>query len=120
MGSAFDHVVVTLPYTALRRVDFADAALDHRKAAAIRELGYGTETRTFSEPIPERSLESACWSPRQRGSVFMPRSYPPEVRRQVIELARPTGRGMARRPAGTNGNLICTGTLTRRPQRVPA
>jgi transposase-like protein len=34
------------------------------------------------------NLESACWSPRQRGFGLMPRSYPPEVRRQVIELAR--------------------------------
>lgn len=41
----FDHAILTLPYTALRQVDLADAALDKRKIAAIHEFGYGAHSK---------------------------------------------------------------------------
>jgi transposase len=35
-----------------------------------------------------RNVEVVFWGPGQGGSCFMPRKYSPEVRRQVIQLAR--------------------------------
>lgn len=36
-----DHVILTLPFAALRAVDLSQAGFDERKLRAIRELGYG-------------------------------------------------------------------------------
>jgi monoamine oxidase len=40
-----DHVVLALPFSSLRSVDWTHAGFDPRKAAAIRELGTGTHSK---------------------------------------------------------------------------
>lgn len=41
----FDYVILALPFSVLRRLDFARAGFDRRKQIAIRELGYGTNSK---------------------------------------------------------------------------
>ncbi|HET9110008.1 MAG TPA: NAD(P)/FAD-dependent oxidoreductase [Ktedonobacterales bacterium] len=43
----YDAVILTLPFSALRRVDYQRAGFDARKRAAIEQLGYGTISKLF-------------------------------------------------------------------------
>jgi monoamine oxidase len=40
-----DYAILALPFSVLRRLDFAEAGFDRRKQIAIRELGYGTNSK---------------------------------------------------------------------------
>ncbi|MBM4378186.1 MAG: FAD-dependent oxidoreductase [Deltaproteobacteria bacterium] len=59
----FDKVVLTLPWTLLREVDFGDA-ISAEKARMIRELGYGTNAKLMLgfESRPWRTLHGAAGS----------------------------------------------------------
>ncbi|WP_160165553.1 flavin monoamine oxidase family protein [Conexibacter woesei] len=67
--AVFDHAILTLPYTALRQVDLADAALDERKAAAIREFGYGAHSKLQLE-FAGRPWSAAAEPHRCNGTTF--------------------------------------------------
>lgn len=43
----YDAVILTLPFSVLRRVDYRHAGFDDRKRAAIEQLGYGTISKLF-------------------------------------------------------------------------
>ena len=43
----YDAVMLTLPFSVLRRVDYQRAGFDARKRAAIEQLGYGTISKLF-------------------------------------------------------------------------
>jgi len=42
-----DHVILTLPFSVLRELDYSQAGFDALKQTAIRELGYGTISKLF-------------------------------------------------------------------------
>lgn len=44
-----DRVVMTIPFSVLRRLDFRDAGFDARKRTAITELGYGTNSKLMMQ-----------------------------------------------------------------------
>jgi monoamine oxidase len=41
----FDHVILTLPFSVLRRLDYSKAGFDRLKQTAIVQLGYGTNSK---------------------------------------------------------------------------
>jgi monoamine oxidase len=45
MGAGYDAVILAVPFTILRQLDFADAGFDEAKTCAITELGYGAHTK---------------------------------------------------------------------------
>jgi monoamine oxidase len=42
---SFDHVIVTLPFSVLRTLDYSDAGFNKLKQTAIVQLGYGTNSK---------------------------------------------------------------------------
>lgn len=42
---AYDHVILTIPFSTLRNVDYSKAGFDQLKQIAIRELEYGAVTK---------------------------------------------------------------------------
>ncbi len=47
--ATYDHVILTLPFSTLRQVDYQQAGFDMRKQKAIAQLGYGTNSKLFLE-----------------------------------------------------------------------
>lgn len=45
MQETFDAIVLALPFTTLRQVDFSQAGFDALKTTAIQQLGYGTNSK---------------------------------------------------------------------------
>ncbi len=43
--AVYDHVILTIPFSTLRQVDYSKAEFDELKQLAIRELQYGTVTK---------------------------------------------------------------------------
>jgi monoamine oxidase len=47
--ATYDHVILTLPFSTLRQVDYQQAGFDILKQKAITQLGYGTNSKLFLE-----------------------------------------------------------------------
>ncbi len=44
-SAIFDHVILALPFSVLRGLDYSQAGFDERKVTAITQLGYGTNSK---------------------------------------------------------------------------
>jgi monoamine oxidase len=67
---AYDKVILTLPYSALRHVDYRRAGFDTLKQTAIEQLAYGPISKLTLEFDRRYWYEHNAWG-RQRGSFFV-------------------------------------------------
>lgn len=65
-----DHVILTLPFSALRHVDYCQAGFDSLKQTAITELGYGTISKLFLEFDMPYWYQDGPW-PRVNNGFFI-------------------------------------------------
>ncbi len=56
-----DHVVLTLPFSTLRHVDYRQAGFDELKQTAITQLGYGTNSKLFLQFDTRYWQEQGPW-----------------------------------------------------------
>ncbi|MBA2393476.1 MAG: FAD-dependent oxidoreductase [Ktedonobacteraceae bacterium] len=57
----YDHVVLTLPFSTLRLVDYSQAGFDDLKQTAITQLGYGTNSKLFLQFDTRYWREQGVW-----------------------------------------------------------
>jgi monoamine oxidase len=57
-----DHVILTLPFSTLRHVDYQQAGLDALKHTAITQLGYGTNSKLFLQFDTRYWRQPGPWS----------------------------------------------------------
>lgn len=65
-----EHVILALPFSALRRVDYQRAGFDALKQAAIAELGYGTISKLFLQFDTPYWYQDGPW-PRNNNGFFI-------------------------------------------------
>ncbi len=66
----FDRVIVTIPFTQLRRVDYRDAGFSAVKRAAIEHLGYGRHTK-MHVPFRRRTWhDRGPWPGVSDGTIY--------------------------------------------------
>jgi monoamine oxidase len=65
-----DHVILTLPFSTLRRVDYQQAGFDALKQTAIRELGYGTISKLFLQFDTPYWYQDGPWPRVNTGFFF--------------------------------------------------
>jgi len=65
-----DHVILTLPFSTLRHVDYRQAGFDTLKQTAITELGYGTISKLFLEFDTHYWYQDGPW-PRVNNGFFI-------------------------------------------------
>ena len=65
-----DEVILTLPFSALRHVDYERAGFDALKQSAIEQLGYGTISKLVLEFDQRYWLGHSVW-PHEAGSFFV-------------------------------------------------
>ena len=67
---ACDHVILTLPFSTLRHVDYQQAGFDALKQTAITELGYGTISKLFLQFDTPYWYQEGPW-PRVNNGFFI-------------------------------------------------
>jgi monoamine oxidase len=65
-----DHVILTLPFSTLRHVDYQQAGFDALKQTAITELGYGTISKLFLQFDTPYWYQDGPW-PRVHNGFFI-------------------------------------------------
>lgn len=65
-----DHVILTLPFSTLREVDYSQAGFDTLKQTAIRELGYGTISKLFLQFDTRYWYQKGPWPPNNSGFMI--------------------------------------------------
>ena len=65
-----DHVILTLPFSTLRHVDYQQAGFDALKQTAITELGYGTISKLFLQFDTPYWYQDGPW-PRVNNGFFI-------------------------------------------------
>jgi monoamine oxidase len=65
-----DHVILTLPFSTLRHVDYQQAGFDALKQTAITELGYGTISKLFLQFDMPYWYQDGPW-PRVNNGFFI-------------------------------------------------
>jgi len=68
--SQCDEVLLTLPFSALRHVDYGQAGFDALKRTAIEQLGYGTISKLVLEFDQRYWLRHSAW-PHAAGNFFV-------------------------------------------------
>jgi monoamine oxidase len=65
-----EHVILTLPFSTLRDVDYAQAGFDSLKQTAITELGYGTISKLFLQFDTRYWYQDGPW-PRANNGFYI-------------------------------------------------
>jgi len=65
-----EHVILTLPFSTLRHVDYAQAGFDTLKQTAITELGYGTISKLFLQFDTRYWYQDGPW-PRANNGFYI-------------------------------------------------
>lgn len=65
-----DVVILTLPFTSLRQVDYSQADFDARKVAAIEKLTYGTSAKCFLQFDTRYWYQDGPWPQSHNGFVL--------------------------------------------------
>ncbi len=65
-----DHVILTLPFSTLRHVDYRQAGFDALKQTAIMELGYGTNSKLFLQFDTRYWYQDGPW-PRVNNGFYI-------------------------------------------------
>ncbi len=65
-----ERVILTLPFSALRRVDYQRAGFDTQKQAAIEQLGYGTISKLFLQFDQPYWYEDGPWPRAHNGFII--------------------------------------------------
>ena len=64
-----DHVVLTLPFSVLRHIDYRRAGFDELKQTAITQLGYGTNSKLFLQFDNRYWREQGLWPKPNNGFI---------------------------------------------------
>jgi monoamine oxidase len=65
-----DHVILTLPFSTLRHVDYQQAGFDALKNTAITHLGYGTNSKLFLQFDTRYWRQPGPWSTANNGFII--------------------------------------------------
>lgn len=65
-----EHVILALPFSTLRRVDYQQAGFDPLKRAAIEQLGYGTISKLFLQFDKPYWYENGPWPNASSGFIM--------------------------------------------------
>ena len=65
-----DHVILTLPFTTLRELDYSQAGFDALKQTAIQELGYGTISKLFLQFDTRYWYQPGPWPRNNSGFII--------------------------------------------------
>ncbi|MFL5702148.1 MAG: flavin monoamine oxidase family protein, partial [Ktedonobacteraceae bacterium] len=65
-----EHAILTLPFSALRRVDYRRAGFDPLKQAAIEQLGYGTVSKLFLQFDMPYWYQDGPWPHAHNGFII--------------------------------------------------
>ncbi|HJT55062.1 MAG TPA: NAD(P)/FAD-dependent oxidoreductase [Ktedonobacteraceae bacterium] len=65
-----DHVILTLPFSVLRELDYSQAGFDALKQTAIRELGYGTISKLFLQFDTRYWYQQGPWPGNNSGFMI--------------------------------------------------
>jgi monoamine oxidase len=68
--ATFDRVVLALPFTTLRNVDWSGAGFDARKTMAIQKLGYGTHTKLHVQFRTRPWTTAGQWPRPTTGTIW--------------------------------------------------
>jgi monoamine oxidase len=88
-----DHVILALPFSVLRHIDYSQAGFDALKQTAITQLGYGTISKLFLQFDRRYWLENGPWPHTYSGFTIT------DLAIQVVWDATPG-------QAGTSGVLV--------------
>ncbi|HLG75772.1 MAG TPA: FAD-dependent oxidoreductase, partial [Ktedonobacteraceae bacterium] len=88
-----DHVILTLPFSVLRHVDYRRAGFDSLKQIAIQELGYGTISKLFLQFDRPYWYQDGPWPHPHSGFV-------------ITDLAIQTLWDASRGQSGSSGLLV--------------
>lgn len=66
----FDRVVITIPFSVLRTIDYGQAGFDARKTQAIEELGYGTSAKLALQFATRSWRKKGPWGGPLTGRIF--------------------------------------------------
>ena len=67
---ACDHVILALPFSTLRHVDYSQAGFDALKQTAITQLGYGTISKLFLQFDTPYWYENGPWPRGNNGFII--------------------------------------------------
>ncbi|GCE09790.1 flavin monoamine oxidase family protein [Dictyobacter aurantiacus] len=65
-----DHVILTLPFSTLRHIDYQRAGFDPLKQTAIEEIGYGTISKLFLQFDRPYWFDNGPWPQLHRGFII--------------------------------------------------
>jgi len=68
--ATYDHVILTLPFSTLRHVDYQQAGFDALKHTAITQLGYGTNSKFFLQFDTRYWRQPGPWSTTNNGFII--------------------------------------------------
>jgi monoamine oxidase len=66
----YDHVILTLPFSTLRELDYSKAGFDTLKQTAIKELGYGTISKLFLQFDTRYWFQPGPWPGNNSGFLI--------------------------------------------------
>jgi monoamine oxidase len=72
---AFDRVILAIPFSVLRTVNYSQAGFDNRKATAITELGYGKNAKLQLQFDTRLWNQSGPWGSASTGTSFSDTGY---------------------------------------------
>jgi len=71
----FDHVIVTIPFSVLRTLDYSKAGFNKLKQTAIVQLGYGTNSKLQLQFDTRYWNEKGPWPGISSGEIFTDRGF---------------------------------------------
>jgi monoamine oxidase len=66
----FDHLILTLPFSVLRKLDYSQAGFTHLKQTDITQLGYGTNSKLHLQFDTRYWNSKGPWPGISRGTIF--------------------------------------------------
>ncbi len=99
----FDRVVITLPFTVLRGLDYSGAGFDSRKVNAIEKLGYGTHTKLQVQFTSRPWTTRGAWPDPATGTIWTDLKFQGSV---DFSLGQNGGSGIIERFKGGNASLV--------------
>ncbi len=99
----FDRVVLTIPFSVLRGLDYSGAGFDARKRNAIQNLGYGTHTKTQVQFTSRPWTKRGAWPYPTTGTVWTDLAFQSSV---DFSLGQRGASGIIERFTGGNASLL--------------
>jgi monoamine oxidase len=102
-AASYDRVVIAIPFSVLRGVDYSGAGFDARKTNAIERLGYGTHTKTHVQFTSRPWDGKGRWPDPVTGAIWTDLSFQNSTE---FTLGQNGGSGIIERFTGGNSSLL--------------